>query len=242
VSGEGRLDDPEVVRREYATEAGLRARQSIYGGVYGPGAWDVAVAAVAEARPGRVLEVGCGWGEFAERVEREVGAEVVALDLSPRMVELARERGLDARVGDVEELPFADADFDCAVANWMLYHVPDLDRGLAELTRVLRPCGRLVAATNSNRHLNELWALVGRDRTMEATRFFSENGEERLRAHFPRVERRDVMGHVVFENAKAARGYIASSIAHKHLAPLVPDFEGPLRATRVNTIFVAEKA
>ena len=45
------------------------------------------------------------------------------------MVELARARGVDARVGDVQELPFADGAFDCVVAAWMLYHVPDLDRG-----------------------------------------------------------------------------------------------------------------
>ena len=46
-------------------------------------------------------------------------------------------RGVHAVIGDVQELPFPDADFDCAVAAWMLYHVPDLDRGIAELARVL---------------------------------------------------------------------------------------------------------
>ena len=73
-----------------------------------------------------MIEVGCGWGELAEWIARDTGAEVIALDLSPRMVELARERVLDARVGDVQELPFGDGEFDCAVAAWMLYHVADL--------------------------------------------------------------------------------------------------------------------
>ena len=77
-----------------------------------------------------MLEVGCGWGELAEWIARDTGAEVVAVDLSPRMVELARERGVDARVADVQQLPFADGEFDLVVAAWMLYHVPDLDRGL----------------------------------------------------------------------------------------------------------------
>ena len=119
------------------------------------------VDAVAEVRPERVLEVGCGWGELAEWIARETGATVVAVDLSPRMVELARERGVDARVADVQQLPFADGEFDCVVAAWMLYHVPDLDRAFAELARVLRPGGRLVAATNSRFHLLELRELVG---------------------------------------------------------------------------------
>ena len=67
---------------------------------------------------------------------------VTFVDLSQRMVELARARGIaDAHVGDVQELPFADASFDTVVAAWMLYHVPDLDRGLAEIARVLEPGG-----------------------------------------------------------------------------------------------------
>lgn len=237
-----RLDDPALVRGEYASEAGLASRTTVYRGVYGPDAVELAFAAVREVAPQRVLEVGCGWGEFAERVVREVGAEVIAVDLSVRMVELACERGVDARVGDVQELPFGDGEFDCAIANWMLYHVPDLDRGLAEVARVLQPGARLVAATNGLRHLGELWDLVGRDRAQEPLRFFAENAEESLRRHFACVERRDVVAPIVFESRDAVRGYIASSIAHKHLADRVPEFDGPLRATRVNAVFVAEKA
>jgi SAM-dependent methyltransferase len=237
-----RLDDPEVVRREYATEAGLKARVSVYAGVYGPDAWDVAVDAVREASPQRVLEVGCGWGEFGARLAGELETELVAIDLSPRMVELARERGVDARVGDVQELPFEDGAFDCAVANWMLYHVPDLDRALGELARVLRPSGRLVAATNGLRHLGELWDLVGRDRAAEPARFFAETGAQALRRHFARVERRDVTGTITFATRDDVRGYVASSIAHKHLADRVPPLDGPLTATRVAAIFVADKA
>ena len=46
----------------------------------------------------------------------------------------------------------------------------------------------------------------------------------------------------MFEDAAAARGYVASSVVHKHLAARVPDFEGPLRATRRNSIFVADRS
>jgi SAM-dependent methyltransferase len=139
-----RLDDAALVASEYATDARLRRRASAFtaGDVQ-----RVAVEAIAEAQPRRVLEVGCGWGELAARVAAETGAEVVAVDVSPRMVELARQRGVDARVGDVQQLELADGEFDCALAAWMLYHVPDLERGIAELARVLRPGGRLALAT-----------------------------------------------------------------------------------------------
>src|SRR5207253_5401064 len=140
---------------------------------------------------------GCGCGELAERIALEVGAEVVAVDQSERMVELARERGVDARVGDVQELAFAEASFDCAVAAWMLYHVPDLDRGLSELARVVRPGGRLVAVTNSEDELCELWAPFG-ERPKRSHPFSAENSEPALRRHFARVERRECRGTVTF--------------------------------------------
>ena len=143
-----KIDDPVAVAEQYATESNLEARRSLYVDAEGPDPRELALAAVAETTPGRVLEVGGGPGELSARIADELGAEVTMLDVSPRMVELARERGVDARVGDVQELPFDDGSFDCAVAAWMLFHVPDLDRGLAELARVLRPGGRLVAVTN----------------------------------------------------------------------------------------------
>ena len=150
-----RLDDPEAVRAQYTTEVGLETRRSLYVGGEGDDPRDVAFAAVAEVVPQEVLEVGCGPGEFASRIQQELGCRVVAVDTSERMVALAGERGVDARVGDVQQLAFEAGVFDCVVAAWMLFHVPDLDRGLAELARVLRPGGRLVAVTNSERHLQE---------------------------------------------------------------------------------------
>jgi SAM-dependent methyltransferase len=237
-----RLDDPEIVRREYASEEGLRTRASVYKGIAGPDARDAVVAAIAETSPRRVLEVGCGWGDLAVRLARELDSEVVAVDLSPRMVELACAQGVTARVADVQALPFDDGEFDCVTANWMLYHVPDLDLGLAELARVLQPGGHLIAATNGLRHLGELWDLVGRDRSTEPVRFFTETAEPHLARHFARVERRELQDAVKFPSAAAVRGYVASSVAHKHLAERVPEFSGTFVATRRNCVFVAQKA
>src|SRR6185312_15819949 len=125
---------------------------------------DVALSLLAAAAPGRLLEAGCGTSALAARCASELRCEVTALDASPEMVRTTRTHGIDAVTGDVQELPFPDGAFDCAVAAWMLYHMPDLDRGMAELARVLRPGGRLVASTNSLDNMRELWSLVGRDR------------------------------------------------------------------------------
>jgi ubiquinone/menaquinone biosynthesis C-methylase UbiE len=237
-----RLDDPHYVREQYATEDGLAARASLY--LYGGGtdARDVVVEELERLEPRRVLEVGCGWGELAERIAQEVGCDVVALDLSPRMVELARERGLDTVVGDVQKLPFAAGEFDAVVAAWMLYHVPDLERGLAEIARVLRPGGSLVAVTNATRDFHELWELVGRDLATRQLTFRSENGEEYLRRHFASVRRRDLVAQVMFADADTVRRYVGSSEFGRPYLHNVPDLAGPFVSTKLVTVFVAEAA
>lgn len=230
-------NDPELVRREYADETRLAARASVYGGSGGP---DLAFAAVAEFAPRRLLEVGCGSGEFAARLAGGLDAEVVALDQSERMVELTRTRGVQAVIGEVQELPFEDAGFDCTVANWMLYHVADVDWALGELARVLRPGGRLVAATNAVDHLSELWALVGRDLSERRGLFMREAGAEMLQRHFARVERRDLDDVLRFNRDQIVR-YVSSSVAHRHLAERVPRFDGEIPVGRHVSVFVAEK-
>jgi SAM-dependent methyltransferase len=237
-----RLDDPQLVADEYADEGRLRSRAAAYTGEgTAVDAREPLVAAVVAARPQRILEVGCGWGEVAERLGRETHAETVAVDLSPRMVTLARERGLDAQVADVQELPFADGAFDVAVAAWMLYHVPDLDRGLAELARVLRPGGRLVVATNSRFHLLELRDLVGSGPS--TLKFSREDGADHLGRHFARVSREDIDGQLEFADREEVEAYVRASIS---MAPFVANLpetvDEPFYARRANSIFVAEKA
>jgi SAM-dependent methyltransferase len=236
-----RLDDPALVAAEYADDARLRRRARAYtGAATAIDARVPLVAAVVEAKPARVLEVGAGWGELAEWIARETGADVVATDLSPHMVELSRARGLDASLADVQSLPFADASFDVVVAAWMLYHVPDLDRGLAEIARVLRPGGRLVAATNSTAHLLELRELVGSGRS--SITFSRESGGELLDRHFAAVRREDIDGRLQFAGRADVEEYVRASISMSSLVANLPaEIEEPFFARRANSIFVAEK-
>ncbi len=233
-----RLDDPTVVAEQYAREDNLRARQELYEETVGTQAHDVLRGALSALAPERVLEVGGGQGELAQWMRDELGAQVSFLDFSPRMVELARGRGLDARVGDVQELPFPDASFDVVVAAWMLYHVPDIPRGLGEIARVLIPGGSLVAVTNSVEHLRELRELLHYPRGEEET-FNRENGAELLAACFGRVERSDADATVTVRDREKLVAYRDSM--QVPVADVPQDVELPFIVHARTSIFVATR-
>ncbi len=205
--------------------------------------WAPIVCTAAEIGPGQtVLDVACGTGIVARTAADLVGpgGPVVGLDLNDAMLTVARRvrPDVDWRRGSADALPFDAESFDCAVAAWMLYHVAGLDRGLAELARVLRPGGRLVAVTNAGSHLKELLELSGR--ALPASPFSRENGEEILLRHFDRVERRDADGWVTIPDRAAVERYLESWKGFEPAGPL-PAFETPLRVRRASTIFVATR-
>jgi demethylmenaquinone methyltransferase/2-methoxy-6-polyprenyl-1,4-benzoquinol methylase len=103
------------------------------------------LAAQAVVRPGdRVLDACCGTGDLALAAERE-GGIVTGLDFSEPMLERARRksRSVEWVRGDMLALPFADGSFDAATVGFGVRNLDGLERGLAELRRVLRPGGRL---------------------------------------------------------------------------------------------------
>ena len=231
------LTDAELVRKEYASEAALAVRSGAYRWADGPDSIALCIAAVAEVSPTRVLDAGCGRGDIAERIANEIGASVIGLDQSERMIELTRARGIEAIVGDVCRLPFERGAFECALAAWMLFHVADVDAALTELARVLEPDGRLVAATNSESSMAGLRELVGAP-TPSYT-FSVENGEEILRRHFRRVERHDAVGTIRFPDRAAVQEYVDSAITFSGKVPnTIPE---PFVVSRASCVFVADK-
>ena len=147
------IADKAVVKNQYATSARLETRISIhenYSRNKQPfGEW---IVSHYDLRPGeRVLELGCGTGSMWKGVSLPDGCRITLTDLSAGMLETARQNtahlNADYTVCDAMDLPYADDSFDVVIANMMLYHVPDIDRALGEIRRVLTSTGRFFAAT-----------------------------------------------------------------------------------------------
>jgi SAM-dependent methyltransferase len=235
-----KLDNPLLVRWEYASEERLAKRNEVLRSLStGPGPEDAAFDAVARVARRRVLDLGCGLGELGERFAKQLGAHVCAVDLSERMVELARSHGLDAQVADAEQLPFENDSFDCVFAGWVLYHVPGLEQAVAEIARVLERDGTLVATSVCNDNIAEVWDLIGVTEPRDPLSFTRENGEAVLAPHFTNVERRELKGELVFPDTELLRTFVASTIDRAHLAPQVPEIREPFHATVRHVIFVA---
>jgi demethylmenaquinone methyltransferase/2-methoxy-6-polyprenyl-1,4-benzoquinol methylase len=108
--------------------------------------WRRRAVDLARVGPGsRALDVATGTGDLAIELSAR-GAQVVGLDFSERMLELAREKapGIEFVQGNALELPYADASFDAVTVGFGARNFSDLERGLGELARVTRPGGRVV--------------------------------------------------------------------------------------------------
>ena len=117
--------------------------------------WKRLLAKMAQVQPGqKALDLCCGTGDIAFALHR-AGAEVVGMDFSPAMLEVARRRAgkevlerdaprLEFRTGDVMEIPCAAASFDIVSIGYGLRNLASWERGLEEMVRVARPAGRLL--------------------------------------------------------------------------------------------------
>ena len=185
-----------------------------------------------DLRGKRLLALGCGnatqWR--ANRKQFAADARIVLTDLSEGMLAEARaELEGDQRFSlicmDASKLDFEDESFDFVTANHMLYHVPNIPQALAEVARVLKPDGGMMAATNGENYMTDLDELLtefipayGGLHTM-SLRFNLENGKEQLCQWFGQVERHDYVGDLWVTEAQPLVDYAYSTPRVQQLIP-----------------------
>jgi SAM-dependent methyltransferase len=180
-----------------------------------------------------VLDVGAGPGTYFNYVVPRIpDGWLVGGDLSIGMARRALDNAHEMTTSpavlnlDAQTLPFPDHTFDVVLANHMLYHIPDIDRALIEIRRVLKPTGSLIAATNSQFNLPEFEQLIRRAYGLlgavgpdiqpmlpTATNFHLEDGAVKLARHFYAVARYDLPGAFIFPSVQPALDYLNSTRA-----------------------------
>lgn len=153
---QGSVNDQAAVKAQYATSGGLDIRIAFHDmystNKQGFGNWLVSNYDIRDGM--KVLELGCGTGRLWLGHEDLISrcGKLVFSDLSEGMLITAKENlgersNTEYRTADIQELPFEDKSFDILIANAMLYHVPDIQKGLREVRRVLKDDGVFYCST-----------------------------------------------------------------------------------------------
>jgi ubiquinone/menaquinone biosynthesis C-methylase UbiE len=213
----------------------------------------------------KILELGCGpgylWVENADRIPTRWN--ITLSDLSPGMLDAAWRnlvvtgRAFQFKEIDAQSIPFEDNTFDVVIANHMLYHVPDRPKAIAELKRVLKTGGRLIATTVGENHMKEMMGWYAQVHVSNVWQSFAnpftlENGTEQLKPHFPNVVLSRYEDNLEVTDVEPIMAYIrsgmrVSELSEQELSNLQHDLEeelkekGKIFISKDSGLFEAEK-
>lgn len=215
----------DVVRRYYETDENLKIRQETHDKYTVPKTdfprW--ALETIDWEGTETILDIGTGVGIYYSRL-LAIAPNITyyAIDISQEM--LKNHPADNVTRSNVLNMPYADNTFDVVMANHMLYHVSNIDEALAEIKRVLKPDGKILATTNSIHTMPELQVLMRRAIVLltrygatqvrppafPSDNFALENGTRILAHHFFAVVRHDIPSQLVFTDIEPAIRYLES--------------------------------
>ncbi|WP_443668067.1 MerR family transcriptional regulator [Holdemanella porci] len=212
----------------------------------------------------RLLELGCGNGKLWQENGIDLrNREIFLSDISEGMVEEVRNKlGSDFNciVADAEKIPFKDEYFDSIIANHVLFYLNDLDLGLKEISRVLKPDGILYCSTYGKNHMKEITEIVQNfDSRINLSNhslydiFGLENGEGILKEYFFNIQRMDYKDSLEITESKPLIDYIMSCHGNQNeiLGPRLNEFKeyieellektGKIVVTKQAGLFICKK-
>ena len=216
------------------------------------------------SRVNRLLELGCGNGKLWQENRIDLrNREIFLSDISEGMVEEVRNKlGSDFNciVADAEKIPFKDSYFDSIIANHVLFYLNDLNLGLKEISRVLRPNGILYCSTYGKNHMKEITEIVQNfDSRINLSNhslydiFGLENGEDILSKYLSNIQRMDYQDSLEITESKPLIDYIMSCHGNQNeiLGPRLNEFKeyieellennGKIVVTKEAGLFVCRK-
>jgi 2-polyprenyl-3-methyl-5-hydroxy-6-metoxy-1,4-benzoquinol methylase len=176
---------------------------------------DVSVRFLTAVAGGRLLDVGCGAGEWLGTM-RELGWQAEGVDFDENAVRVAREAGLNVQCGAVEDQHFPDGSFDAVTMHHVIEHVPDPVATLKECTRILKSGGKLVMVTPNNASLSHR-VFKNYWRGLEPPRHLHIFTPNSMRRALRIAGMQDVIIHPVISSAVIAqsvmirRGYVGAT-------------------------------
>lgn len=216
------INKKEVVQKQYQNATNLNTRISIHDKYsvnrQGFGNWIVSHYQITEGM--RILELGCGtgdmWKNHIDLINR--CSSLLLTDLSEGMLETARNKigtfhNVTYQVVDIQDIPFESNSFDIVIANMMLYHVPDLKKGLSEVKRVLKKGGSFYCATFGEHGIVEYIADLLKPYGVEDKgnkNFTLQNGKQILEQYFSSIDMQEYIDSLEVTNIEDMLDYLSS--------------------------------
>ena len=197
------INNSGIVKEQYKDSSNLNTRISIHSkysvNKQGFGNWIISNYNLKNGA--RVLELGCGTGDMWKNHLNIIDnvSQLILTDFSDGMIKTTKETlgendKLSYKVVDIQNIPFEDESFDIVIANMMLYHVPDLAKGLSEVKRVLADDGVFYCATFGENGIIQYLSSLLKDYGVEDNvnkNFTLQNGAQKLGTYFASVAKLD---------------------------------------------------
>lgn len=217
-----KINNISVIKQQYATAKNLNTRMSIHDkystNKQGFGNWIISNYRINKGM--KILELGCGTGDMWKNRESLISncSTLILSDFSEGMVTAAKENvgnydNIEYKVLDIQEIPYEDETFDAVIANMMLYHVPDIYTGLAEVRRVLKRDGSFYCATYGEHgiieYLSKILAQYGVEDNLNKN-FTLQNGTGILSKSFSKIKKLEYIDSLAVSNVDDMVDYIYS--------------------------------
>ncbi|SFD17493.1 MerR family transcriptional regulator [Clostridium uliginosum] len=216
------------VKEQYKSDKNLNLRSNLHSYNINKVDWDTwCFNQMNFPKGARILELGCGPGKLWSKNKNSIdkGLNITVSDFSKSMLKIAKDKLKDVdhnfeyKEINAEDIPYEDESFDVVIAQHMLYFVPNIEKALSEINRVLSHGGMFYVSANSCESMAELNELVenfapnlGLDNNGFSTRFDLEHGRSMLEKYFSEVNVEILQGKIIVDDAKPVVSYKASTI------------------------------